>query len=203
MKGDFEMKKMLMLMLAFVFALSFSTAYAQGTMGSSRDMRGSQDQMGSQGQTTQLSKTDRDFITQAAKGGMTEVELGKLAESKGTSQQVKEMGRKLVDDHTKANDQLMSLAQSKGFTLQAGLDKSDRKELDKLSREKDFDKAFVKQVKKDHEKDLSLFKKEAKDGKDPDLKNFASQMVPALQDYLNMTKEMSNTGSHSASSRQY
>jgi len=193
------MNKMLMLMLAFVFALSLSTAYAQMTTGSpsGRDTTRSQ--------TTPLSKSDHDFLIKAAQGGMAEVEFGKLAASKATDEQVKEMGRKLVDDHTKANDRLMSIAQSKGVTLPTGLSKADQKELDKLSRVsgKDFDKAFLNQVKKDHEKDISLFKKEAKDGKDPDLRAFASQTLPALESHLTMAKDMSTGRSHSASSRQY
>ncbi len=193
------MKKILMLMLAFVFALSFSTAYAQMTTGSPSG------RAATQSQTTRLSKTDHDFLTKAAHDGMAAVELGKLAASKATDEQVKQMGQKLADDHTKVNDQLMSLAQSKGVTVPTGLDKADQKKIDKLSRlsGKDFDKAFMNEVKKDHEKDISLFKKEAKDGKDPDLKAFASQTIPALESHLSMAKEMSTGRSHSASSKKY
>ncbi len=191
------MKKVAVLALVFLFGLSLSAVYAQTMTGSSTGKQTAQSQS-----KAQLDKSDRDFLTQAAHGGMAEVELGKVAASKGPDEQVRQMGQKLVNDHTKANEQLMSVAQSKGVTLPSGLDKADQNKIDKLSKlsGKEFDKAFWKEVEKDHNKDIALFKKEAKSGKDPELKSFASQMIPALEGHLKMAKEMS-TGSHSASAR--
>jgi putative membrane protein len=187
------LKKIALLALVFVFALSFSMVDAQTTAGT---------QPGKQTTESRLDKSDQRFMEQAARDGIAEVELGKLAAAKGMDEHVKQMGQKLADDHTKANDRLMKLAQSKDVTLPSGLDKSGQDKIGRLSKlsGKDFDKAFMKEVEKDHKKDISEFKKEAKDGKDPDIKSFASEMIPSLESHLNMARGMTNK---SASAKPY
>jgi putative membrane protein len=64
-----------------------------------------------------LSNDDKKFIMEAAHGGMMEVELGKIAAQKATSDEVKQFAQRMVDDHSKANDELMQLASSKGVMM--------------------------------------------------------------------------------------
>ena len=133
----------------------------------------------------QLDKKDREFIEKAAAGGMMEVEVGRLAESKAQNADVKAFGSTLVKDHSAANDELKSIAQKKGVQVPSALPKKEQKELDKLSKSKDFDKDFIKHVGvSDHKKDIKDFQKEAKNGKDPDVKGFASKTLPTLQSHL-------------------
>src|SRR5688572_17073622 len=64
----------------------------------------------------QLKSSDRKFVMNAAQGNMAEVELGRLASERGASPRVKQFGQRMVDDHGKANGELMQLAQQKGVT---------------------------------------------------------------------------------------
>jgi len=100
----------------------------------------------------QLSAADKTFMTKAAQGGMAEVELGQLATQKGQSDDVKKFGQRMVDDHSKANDQLKSLASEKGVTLPTSLDAKDRALKDRLSKMSgaQFDKAYMQAMVKDH-----------------------------------------------------
>ncbi|MBI2769804.1 MAG: DUF4142 domain-containing protein [Burkholderiales bacterium] len=132
-----------------------------------------------------VSKDDQEFFNKAAGGGMFEVEAGRLAESKGTSAEVKAFGSMLVKDHGAANDELKALAATKGAMLPAAVPKEHQKELDKLAKSKDFDKDFIKSVGlKDHKKDIGLFEKTSKKADDPDVKAFAAKTLPTLKAHL-------------------
>jgi len=137
-----------------------------------------------------LASGDRKFIEKAAKGGMAEVELGKLAQDKASSDQVKHFAKRMVDDHTKANDELKKLASSKNVTLPTELDRGERREIDKLAKKSgaDFDREYMKHMVSDHKNDVSEFKSEAKSAKDADIKNFASSTLPTLEQHLDLAK---------------
>jgi putative membrane protein len=141
----------------------------------------------------QLRSIDRSFVLDAARGGLEEVELGKLAASKATHPDVKSFGQKMVDDHSKANDQLKSVASQKGISLPTDLDrkaKSEYNQLDKLSGD-EFDRAYVKLMVKDHDKDVSEFRRVSKRAtSDPVIRQFASSALPTLEDHLTMAKDL-------------
>jgi putative membrane protein len=141
-----------------------------------------------------LSSSDRKFIKDAAEGGMMEVELGRIAAQKGTSPDVKTFGQRMVDDHSKANDQLKQVASSKGVTVPASLPPSKQKEIDKFNKLSGaaFDSAYVSHMVADHKKDVAEFQKESKNGKDADVKSFASTTLPTLQDHLKMIQDISS-----------
>jgi putative membrane protein len=134
---------------------------------------------------------DEAFVMKAAKGGMAEVELGKLATEKAVSPDVKKFGQRMVDDHGKANDELKALAQTKNITLPTDLDPKDkalRDRLIKLSGQA-FDHAYMQAMVADHVKDVNEFKMEAKAAKDPDVKAWAAKTLPTLEDHLKMARE--------------
>ncbi len=136
--------------------------------------------------TMPVDKETADFAVAAANGGMMEVELGKLAQQNGASQRVKDFGKMMVDDHSKVNDQLKSLASSKNITLPATLGDDAQKHMNDLSKKtgKDFDKAYMSMMVDDHKKDIKEFEKAGKDLKDNDVKNLAVQSLPTLQKHL-------------------
>jgi putative membrane protein len=138
-----------------------------------------------------LEKKDQKFITGAASGGMLEVELGKLAADKASSDDVKKFAQHMVTDHSKANDELKTLAQNKGVTLPAEMMPRHKKDLERLSKLEGaaFDKAYMSAMVKDHEEDVNQFKEAARNAADADLKAFAEKTVPTLQDHLKMAKE--------------
>jgi len=142
-------------------------------------------------QAGKVSAADKQFAMKAAQGGMAEVELGKLAADKGKSDDVKQFGQHMVDDHSKANDQLKSVAQQKNITLPTDLSAKDKALKNKLSGMSgdQFDKAYMAAMVKDHKTDIAEFQKEANSGKDSDIKNFASQTLPTLKDHLKMAQD--------------
>jgi len=143
-----------------------------------------------------MTTKDHEFVMDAAMGGLMEVELGRVAAQQGTSEAVKQFGQRMVDDHSKANAELMTLAQGKGMTLPTQLDEKHQKNVTKLSAMKgaEFDRAYSKMMLSDHEKDVAEFEKQSTKAADPDLKAFASKTLPTLQEHLQMARAL-NPGS--------
>jgi len=109
-----------------------------------------------------------DFVTMAASAGMAEVKLGQLAAEHASSDDVKKFGQHMVDDHTKANKELMSIVEKKNITVSKELDKKHQAAMDELSKLKgaEFDRAYMAQMVKDHQEAVKLFEGEAKEGQD-------------------------------------
>ena len=138
-----------------------------------------------------LLAADEAFVMKVAKGGMAEVELGKLAAEKASAEEVKKFGQRMVDDHSKANDELKALATSKSVTLPSEIgpeEKALRDRLMKLSGPA-FDQAYMKAMVSDHVKDVNEFKKEANSGRDPQVKSFASNTLPTLEEHLQHARQ--------------
>lgn len=128
------------------------------------------------------SAKDKSFMKEAAQGGMMEVEMGKMAQQKGKSAEVKKIGSTMVADHTKANNELMAIAKKKG------LDLSKEKPQSHSMGDANFDKDYINMMVKDHEKDLSAFQAEAKNGTDAEVKGFASKTSAVIKKHLDMVK---------------
>jgi putative membrane protein len=129
---------------------------------------------------------DASFLKSAAEGGMSEVELGQLAQQKATNPAVKEFGAMMIKDHTAANDKLKALAASEQVSLPDSpsmMQKASKAKLSMLSGDS-FDKAYVKDMIDDHKDDIKEFQKEISDGKDPQARAFASATLPTLQKHL-------------------
>jgi|SRR4051794_11795435 putative membrane protein len=134
---------------------------------------------------------DAAFIREAAIGGMAEVELGQLGAKNASSPDVKQFAQRMVDDHSKANDELKSLASQKNVTLPTGTDAKHKAVRDKLEKLQGaaFDSAYMSEMVKDHNTDVALFQREAKDGKDADAKAWAAKTLPTLQEHQKMAKD--------------
>jgi putative membrane protein len=129
---------------------------------------------------------DSSFLKNAAEGGMSEVELGQLAQQKALNPAVKDFGAMMVKDHTAANDKLKALAASEQVSLPDSpsmMQKASKAKLNMLSGDS-FDKSYVKDMIDDHKDDIKEFQKEISDGKDPQAKAFASATLPTLQMHL-------------------
>jgi putative membrane protein len=139
-----------------------------------------------------LTAADRAFAREAAIGGMAEVELGKLASDKGSSADVKQFGQRMVDDHSKANDELKEWAQKANFTLPAQLDAKHKATHDRLAKLSGpaFDRAYMRDMVKDHQEDVAAFRKASKSLHDADLKAFASKTLPTLEEHLQQAKKV-------------
>lgn len=165
-------------------------ALAQSTSGS---MSKTATKTTSSTSSSKLSASDSKFVKEAAVGGMEEVQLGQLAAQKASDPDVKNFGQKMVDDHSKANDQLKQVASQKGITVPSALPASKQKDVDQLSKLSGsaFDKKYVSMMVKDHKQDVAEFKKQSTKAKDADVKSFASTTLPTLQDHLKMIEDIS------------
>lgn len=133
---------------------------------------------------------DRKFVLDAASGGMMEVELGRMATTNAASSKVKDFGRMMVTDHSKANTELKAVAAQKNITLPATPAEEQQKHIDDLKTKKgaDFDKAYVDMMVDDHKEDISKFEDETKTGNDADVKAFAAKTLPVLNKHLGSIK---------------
>ena len=134
--------------------------------------------------------SDNNFVTKAAAGGEAEVQMAQLAQSKASSQAVKDLANTLLADHTKANDSLKSIATKDNLTWPTGINAKQQAEYNKLQALSgaDFDKEYVNYQIKDHKQDISEFQKEADHGTDASVKAWASENLPKLQEHLRMAQ---------------
>ena len=142
-----------------------------------------------------LAHADAKFVEKAAQGGLAEVQLGQLAQQKAQSDDVKSFAKRMVDDHSKANDELKKVAEGKNIMLPTALDKKDQKLLDKLGKldGAKFDHEYMEHMVGDHKKDVKEFEHEAKHGKDADLQAFAEKTLPTLRDHLQLAQSAEKT----------
>lgn len=170
---------------AAVLALSVAPLFAQSDAASTM-ARNKTDKA----EASHTMKADENFVTNAAKGGLAEVEFGKLAQERASNPEVKRFGEKMVDDHSKANNELNSVAEKKSITLPTTLDAKDKATYNRLSKLSGpaFDRAYMKDMVSDHKNDVSDFQYEARSGADPDVRSFASKTLPTLQDHLKMAE---------------
>ena len=147
------------------------------------------------GQQKTAAAPDHRFAMEAASGGMAEVKLGKLAQEKANSQKVKEFGQKMVDDHSKAAEDLKSVAQQQGLKLPDEMSKQDQATYNRLSKlqGEQFDRAYERTMLTDHQKDIAAFEKEANNGRNEALKQYAARTLPTLKEHLKEARQMGRT----------
>jgi len=164
---------------------STSTSDSTNTTDTSTTAATNPDTMNTAG-NAMIDENTKDFVNKAATGGMEEVELGNLAQQKATNQRLKDFGKMMVDDHTKANDELKTLAAKKSIDVPTAVTDDQRKDIDKLSKKSgaDFDKAYENMMVDDHKKDIDEFKKAENKVNDNDIKNFAINTLPTLEKHL-------------------
>jgi putative membrane protein len=177
--------------------MALAVAAAEATTGTQNTNSGSMQNDNSSGNMNHGSgrmTSDMKFAMAAAVGGMEEVQLGQIAAQKGASDEVRQFGQHMVDDHTKANQDLMQVASSKSLTLPTALDAKHQADVQKLSAMSGdaFDREYVKMMVKDHKKDVAEFQKESMHGSDADVKSFATRTLPTLQEHLQMIQRIND-----------
>jgi putative membrane protein len=132
------------------------------------------------------------FIKKATDGGMTEIELGKVAEKNGQKDDVKAFGKQMVKDHGKANDDLKSVASKMNVTVPDKVSAKHRARINKMSKLSGaaFDTAYAKDMVEDHEKDIAEFEKARGEVSNEGLKKFIDDTVPVMKEHLEMAKKM-------------
>lgn len=147
------------------------------------------------------SKADQHFIKEVIEGDLSEVKIGQLAQQNGQSQEVKQFGQTLQQDHSQNLQQAQSLAQQEGVTVPTKPNAKQTKMYDRLSKEKGarFDKAFAQAMVKDHKQDIAKFDKQAK--KNDPVGQFAQQTLPTLRKHLQTAESLTNRGAAVGSGR--
>ena len=142
-----------------------------------------------------LNKEDSTFVMKAAMGGMEEVQGGQAAQQNGQNDRVKNFGQMMVNDHGKANQELMSLASAKGITIPTTLPTDKQKMVDQMKgmQGASFDKHYMGMMVTDHKKDVAEFEKEAKSANDPDLKAWAAKTLPVLKTHLDSAQAINGS----------
>jgi putative membrane protein len=175
-----------------VAALVPLTALAQqSTQPSQSSGSSSRSTSSAQSRASGLDRSDKAFVTKAAQDGKAEVMLGQLAAERGGSDAVKQFGQRMVSDHGKANDELAQLAQQKGVTV-GDADSSHKKMHDRLAKLSgaQFDREYMREMTRDHDKDVKEFQRAAKSAKDPDVKAWAAKTLPVLQEHQQQAKQL-------------
>ena len=136
--------------------------------------------------------TDAEFARSAAEANLAEVKLGNLAQQQGTTQTIKDFGKRMVTDHTQAEDNLKTAAATSNINLPTTLNAKDQATYDRLAKlsGEAFDRAYARDMVRDHRGDVIEFRHEANDGKDAAIKTFASNTLPTLETHLKLAHEM-------------
>lgn len=123
-----------------------------------------------------------DFVREAASGGMMEVELGRYAEQNAQNPRVRNFGAMMARDHQKANEELKSIASSKNITVPAQMEDNHRNTVEELKQKtgSEFDSSYMDEMVDDHESDVDKFRRQAENGKDPEVKAFAARTLEVL-----------------------
>jgi len=157
-------------------------------------------QMQEQQNSDMSAMQDKAFLRKASEGNMAEVQLGQLAQQKASSQDVRQFGEKMVQEHTQLNDQLKPIAAQQGVEPPKGLSKKDEaqvKKLENLSGQQ-FDHAYIEAMLKDHKKDLKEFKETANRTQNPQLKDAAQRGAQVIESHLQDIQQIAKSHNVSA-----
>jgi putative membrane protein len=195
-----------MVAIGFAAALAFAgAAQAQTSMqqrgNAANRPAAAQPGMPGQAGVQKASKADQAFMKAAIQGDMAEVQIGQLAQQKGESQDVKQFGAMLQQDHGQNLQMAQQMAQQMGMTPPSGPNAEQKKVYERLSKLSGsrFDRQFAKDMVQDHKKEISKFQAEAK--KQGPVAQFAQQTVPVLQKHLQMAQSIQNKGAMTGSGR--
>jgi len=185
-------------LITSVCATQSDTAGTTAGTGSDTGMAVGQQSTGSQGMGNQggtVAAQDRTFAMQAASGGMLEVQLGQLASQKAANTQVRSFGQRMVTDHSQANQRLMQVAQNKGMDLPKEMMPEHRSHYDMMAglSGAEFDRMYMSHMVEEHNKDISSFEQQSRNGQDGDLRAFAQQTLPTLRQHREMAQSIAGS----------
>ena len=191
--------RMLAIGVAVTFALAAGAAQAQGTNSKAMSKPAGASSMNSNSGTQKASKAEQHFLIEGMQGDMAEVQLGKLAQQKGQSEDVKQFGQMLEQDHSQHLQQAQQEAQQLGINAPQQVNAKQKATYERMSKltGAQFDKQFTKHEVQDHKKDIAEYQKQAK-SKGP-LAQFAQQTVPVLQKHLQAAEAAENKGAMTGS----
>lgn len=144
------------------------------------------------GKSRRAASMDDKFVKAAARGGMAEVAFGELAQAKASSAEVRDFGRRMTEDHSRANERLKALATQNKVRSPTGLDAKLSAAREKLQNASGpaFDRIYINGQVRDHKKMVALLEKEVSEGKNPDIKAFAADTLPSVRTHLQLAQAL-------------
>jgi putative membrane protein len=141
---------------------------------------------------TSLPAPDQEFVVAAARDGIAEVEMGRLASQRAAADPVRQFAQRMVTDHGAANQELLQLAQRKSVTLPQEMDAAHRAAMDRLATLSGaaFDQAYMSEMMRDHQQAVALFSRQAQQGQDPEVRAWAAKTLPTLQEHQRMAYDI-------------
>lgn len=152
------------------------------------------------GNRSSLSQVDREFMVKAAQGGMAEVQYGQIALQRASSNTVRQYAQRMIQEHTKANNELKALAKAKGVTLPKNIGEKNQKLKQRLLRLSGarFDREYMEEAGvKSHEEQAKLFERQIERGQNPDVIDFARKTLPVVQMHLQQAEQITGDRSES------
>jgi Predicted outer membrane protein len=138
--------------------------------------------------SAQSSAVAKEFVEKAGTSGLAEVEMGQLGEQKAKNSQVKAFAKRMVADHTKANQELVTAIKGKGMQIPSSRTATHKAMVEKFQQQdagKEFDRDYMEQMVEDHKAAVDLFETAADDERfDLDLRSYAKKTLPTLRDHL-------------------
>ena len=150
---------------------------------------------------TAQSVSDSSFVRKAAQSNYGEIQLGKLAQDKASNPAVKDFGQRMVTDHSQAYDQLKPIASKDKLAMPSSMTAKDKALYNRLAKlsGSQFDRNYMQAMVKDHKMDVSEFQHESQSAQNPDVRSYASNTLPVLQQHLQLAESTNAKVSSSAS----
>jgi putative membrane protein len=138
---------------------------------------------------------DDNFLIKAAAADNAEIQTSKLADSRASTQQIKDFAAQVVKDHEKSADRLAKVIKNRKVAIVSGLEKENRDQIDRLSKVRgdQFDREYLHWMVMTHTNAISMFENEAKNGKDAEIRSFADETLPTLREHLKRAEELAKT----------
>lgn len=155
--------------------------------------------------SSQSAQSDQEFARKAAAAGLAEVETGKLAKKRASSDEVREMAEQMVEDHSRANDRLTAIASAQNISLPKEPEAAERREIARLQTlsGQAFDRALLAHERTGHREAVALYSRQAESGSNPELKRFASEQLPKLRAHLEKVESLQRKAGGSEGQKDY
>lgn len=148
------------------------------------------------GARADLTGTDRDFVTKAMQDNMAELQKAQWAEKAEASQPLKVLVQKIIKNHSNAYAQLRTMAENQQFALPnlPRIDQQQTRDELKNTDVQQIQAAYTKEEIDSHQRQIALYQQEIDNGKNSEVRDYAKQFLPVLQDELKSAQKLQPGG---------
>ena len=170
-----------------------TTDQNMGVVGTGTETVGRTDTEGDM--TSMTNMDDATFMSTAASSNAFEIQAGNLAQQKATDQKVKDFARMMVDHHTKANQELKTVASQMGLTITDAMMPMHQEMHDKLANYTGtgFDEKYMDMMETAHKMDIAMFEAKSNNAQNPAVKALATKTIPTLRSHHEMASSIEDT----------